>query len=35
VRNCFCHGRGHLKGISKRDLECVLMDDVIDRYNSE
>ena len=31
----FCRGREHLKGISKRDPESVLMEHVIERHKSE
>ena len=35
ARNCFCRGREHLKGISKRDPESVLVEHVMEMHNSE
>ena len=35
ARNCFCRGREHLKGISKRDPENVLVEHVMEMHNSE
>ena len=35
MTNCYCRGHEHLKGISKRDPESVLMEHVGERHNSE
>ena len=35
ARNCYCRGREHLKGISKRDPESVVVEIVMESHNCE